>query len=141
MKQNKPLVSIILPTYNGEKYIKKSIESCLNQTYPNIELIIVNDASKDNTAVIVKSFKDSKIKYIKHKYNMGLPNSLNTGFTNAKGNYLTWTSDDNFYDKKAIEKMLNFLKKKKCSFVYCDMYKFDEKNPLKLLNAYMHQIN
>jgi glycosyltransferase involved in cell wall biosynthesis len=124
-----PKVSIILPTYNGENYIQQSIDSCLNQNYKNIELIIVDDASTDKTLEIIKSYKDERIKYLRHETNKGLPQALNTGFARATGEYLTWTSDDNYYANEAIEKMLYFLENKKCSFVYCDYYKFKDENP------------
>jgi len=124
-----PKISIVLPTYNGMKYIQKSIDSCLNQTYKNIELIIVDDGSTDDTPEIIKSYRDKRIKYLRHKKNKGLPYALNTGFSNATGEYLTWTSDDNSYDEKAVEKMLTFLGNRKCQFVYCDFYRFDGKNP------------
>ena len=121
-----PKVSIVLPTYNGAKYIRQSIDSCLNQTYKNIELIIVDDGSTDETPEIIKSYQDERIKYLRHDKNRGLPNALNTGFANATGEYLTWTSDDNYYDEEAIGKMLSFLIDKNCSFVYCDYYVFKE---------------
>jgi glycosyltransferase involved in cell wall biosynthesis len=119
-------VSIVLPTYNGSRYLRQSIDSCLKQTYKNIELIIVDDGSTDGTPAIIKSYKDKRIRYIKHKENRGLPHSLNTGFTYATGAYLTWTSDDNLYAEKAIEIMLSFLKDKKLEFVYCDFYLFEK---------------
>ena len=112
LNQGSPKVSIVLPTYNGAKYIRQCINSCLNQTYNNIELIIVDDGSKDETPDIIKSYKDERIKYIMHARNLGLPYALNTGFRNAVGEYLTWTSDDNYYTKKAIETMLSFIKDK-----------------------------
>ncbi len=128
MKNEK--VSIVVPTYNGSKYLRQSIDSCLDQTYSNIELIIVDDGSTDETSEIIKSYQDERIKYIKHNENMGLPNALNTGFKNSSGSYLTWTSDDNYYDKEAIKEMISFLKIQGCSFVFCDYYKFkDEKSP------------
>ena len=122
-------VSIVLPTYNGAKYISKSIDSCLNQTYKNLELIIVDDGSSDKTPEIIKSYKDERIKYIKHEKNKGLSHALNTGFANATGEYLTWTSDDNYYADSAIEKMLSVLRTKECDFVYCDFYRFRDENP------------
>jgi glycosyltransferase involved in cell wall biosynthesis len=121
-------VSIVLPTYNGAKYIRKSIDSCLNQTYQNIELVIVDDGSIDETSEIIKSYKDERIRYLRHEKNEGLPKALNTGFTNTTGEYLTWTSDDNLYVEDAIEKMLFFLKHKNCLFVYCDFYQFQDDN-------------
>jgi len=103
------LVSVILPTFNGARYLRESIESCLEQTYTNIEIIIVDDCSTDATASIVKSYDDHRIKYIRHNENKKLPSSLNTGFANASGEYLTWTSDDNYYVQTAIEEMVHFL--------------------------------
>jgi glycosyltransferase involved in cell wall biosynthesis len=118
-----PKVSIILPTHNGAKYIRKSIESCLNQTYKNIELIIVDDGSTDETPEIIRSFKDERIKHFRHKKNAGLPNALNTGFANSHGEYLTWTSDDNYYLATAIEELLAFLRKNSdVDFVYADYW-------------------
>lgn len=128
MKETWPKVSIVLPTYNGTKYIRQSIDSCLNQTYKNIELIIVDDGSTDGTPEIIKSYKDERIKYLRHEKNKGLPHALNTGFARAIGEYLTWTSDDNYYTKEAIEKMVFFLRDKNCSFVYCDFYRIKDNN-------------
>lgn len=122
-------VSIVLPTYNGARYIRQSIDSCLTQTYKNIELIIVDDGSTDETPEIIKSYEDKRIKYLRHKKNKGLPSALNRGFARASGKYLTWTSDDNYYAEEAIEKMLNFLIEEDCLFVYCDFYTFEDDNP------------
>jgi glycosyltransferase involved in cell wall biosynthesis len=106
-----PLVSIVLPTYNGSKYISQSIESCLQQTYSNFELIIIDDCSTDNTPEIVHSFaqKDNRIKVIRNEKNKKLPLSLNTGFEIASGKYFTWTSDDNYYAPAALEEMIKVL--------------------------------
>jgi glycosyltransferase involved in cell wall biosynthesis len=117
-------VSIILPTYNRAKYIHKSIESCLNQTYNNIELVVVDDGSADNTKEAVASCKDPRIKYIRHEKNLNLPNALNTGFAAASGAYLTWTSDDNYFAPEAVEAMHEFLVENKHDFVYCDIFLF-----------------
>lgn len=121
-----PKVSIILSTYNGAKYIRQSIDSCLNQTYRNIELIVVDDGSRDGSFEIIKSYDDKRMSYICHEKNMGLPCGLNTGFKKATGDYLTWTSDDNLYAENAIEKMLNFVESKDCEFVYCAYYRFKD---------------
>ena len=104
------LISIILPTYNGEKYIRESIDSILNQTYKNWELIIVNDCSTDQTPTIVDEYatKDSRIKIINNAMNLKLPKSLNIGFKEAKGEYYTWTSDDNIFKPTALEVMALF---------------------------------
>lgn len=128
MKEKLLIVSIVLPTHNGARHIRQSIDSCLGQTYKNIELIIVNDGSTDNTNDIVLSYDDKRIRYYEHKRNMGLPHAINTGFANANGDYFTWASDDNFYNNNAIEKMYAFLQEKNCSFVYCDYFKFNDNN-------------
>lgn len=119
------LVSIILPTYNGKDFLSKSIESCLNQTYQNIELIIVNDCSTDTTEQIIDSYTDSRIKYIKNETNERLPKSLNIGFKNASGDYLTWTSDDNFFDVNAVEKMVSALESQKVDLVCAPYFTID----------------
>lgn len=115
-------VSIILPTYNGSKYIRQSIDSCLNQTFKNFELIIVDDCSTDNTPEIIKSYADPRIRYIRNQNNQRLPRSLNIGFAQARGEYLTWTSDDNEFLPTALEEMLLFLQKHpEIDFVYADV--------------------
>lgn len=119
------LVSIVLPTYNGKDFLRKSIESCLNQTYTNIELIIINDCSIDATEQIILSYTDSRIKYIKNETNQRLPKSLNIGFENALGDYLTWTSDDNFFDIRAVEKMVLELESQKVDLVCASYFTID----------------
>lgn len=106
-----PKVSIVLPTYNGEKYIRESIDSIINQSFADWELIIVNDCSADRTFQIVHEYEkqDKRIKVIDNMKNEKLPESLNIGFRNAVGKYLTWTSDDNVYLPCAIEKMAYYL--------------------------------
>lgn len=103
-----PLVSIVLPTYNGSRYLDASISSCLDQTHGNIELIIVDDCSTDATPDIIRAraAQDTRIRPITHETNKRLPGALNTGFSHARGEFLTWTSDDNLYRRDAIERML-----------------------------------
>lgn len=116
-------ISIVLPTYNGEKYIRKSIESILGQTYTNWELIVVNDCSTDNTLKIVEQYmlKDSRIRLISNETNQKLPRALNIGFKKATGEFLTWTSDDNIYFRSAFETMTDELKANKdIDLVYCN---------------------
>lgn len=106
-----PKVSIVLPTYNGEKYIGGSIDSILCQDFEDWELIIVDDCSTDRTPGIVDSYaeKDKRIKVIHNKKNQKLPEALNIGFREAEGAYLTWTSDDNQYRPNAISAMYGKL--------------------------------
>ena len=115
-----PLISIVLPVYNGEKYLETSINSCVEQTYRNWELLIIDDGSTDRSAEIAKKYEaiDSRIHYFKNEKNLKLPKALNKGFSLAKGEYLTWTSDDNFYRPEALEKMLFELQKNNSQFVF-----------------------
>jgi glycosyltransferase involved in cell wall biosynthesis len=120
-------VSIILPTYNGSKYIKQAIDSCLCQTYSNIELIIVDDGSTDETPELLRTYKDDRIKIIAHVKNEKLPKSLNTGFSASSGEFLTWTSDDNLLKKNAVETLVDYLvKHPEVDFVYTDHMIIDD---------------
>ena len=112
-KSRKPLVSIVLPVYNGEKYLAQSIESVRWQTLQEWELIIVNDGSTDGSADIIKKYAelDNRIRVINNGKNKNLPASLNIGFAAARGKFLTWNSDDNMYLPQALEKMASFLQK------------------------------
>ena len=123
-----PKVSIVLPSYNGEKYIRQSIESVINQTFTDWELIIVNDCSSDRTREIVGEYssKDKRISLINNDVNQKLPKSLNIGFRVAKGEYLTWTSDDNMYETNALDEMTAYLDVHiDCMFVCSDMRSID----------------
>ena len=104
-----PLVSIVMPVYNGSNYIRESLGSVLAQTYKNIEIIIVNDGSKDNTEEIVKSYKDERIRYFK-KENGGVATALNLAIKKSKGEYISWLSHDDVYYPDKIEKQINALK-------------------------------
>lgn len=126
-----PIISIVLPTYNGSKYIRTSIDSCLNQSFSDFELIIVNDCSTDNTAEIIEAYaaKDSRIKIIHNEHNKKLPLSLNTGFDIARGKYHTWTSDDNYYAPNALEQLANMLDQdSSIGFVYTDYMIINDAN-------------
>ena len=106
-----PLVSIILPVYNGERFLKASIDSVIAQTFCNWELLILDDSSTDSSPEIAKEYarKDPRIVYFHNDKNLKLPNNLNKGFSLAKGEFLTWTSDDNMYRPPALEKMVTAL--------------------------------
>lgn len=125
---NQTLVSIVLPTYKRAHVLPHAIESVLTQTYPNWELIIVDDNSPDNTADVVSFYRDPRIRYHRNQPNLKLPRALNNGFSLARGNYLTWTSDDNLYAADAIAKMVERLQAGGCDFVYADCYLFSEQN-------------
>jgi glycosyltransferase involved in cell wall biosynthesis len=117
-----PLVSIIIPVYNGAKYVNEAIDSCLNQTYRNIEIITVNDGSNDNekTANILKSY-GSKIKYFS-KENGGVSSALNFGVSKAQGDFIVWLSHDDKFDMRKIELEIKAVKGKRNikTIVFCN---------------------
>jgi glycosyltransferase involved in cell wall biosynthesis len=108
---DQPVVSIVLPTHNGARFLRESIDSCLAQVYRSLELILVDDASTDATPDILAEYmrRDSRVFTIRNEKNLRLPQSLNVGFSRARGRYFTWTSDDNRYRPHAIKTMVYML--------------------------------
>ena len=106
----KELISIIINIYNGQDYIQKCLDSIINQTYQNLEIIIVNDGSTDNTLEICKSYQDPRIKIITTK-NQGLSLSRNVGIKAATGNYLYFVDVDDFIELDTIEYLYKLIKK------------------------------
>ncbi|MGL4387813.1 MAG: glycosyltransferase family 2 protein [Brevinema sp.] len=106
-----PKLSVIIPVYNVEKYLKECIDSIINQTYKNIEIIIVNDASPDNSEQIIREYenKDSRIVSIKHTHNLGLGGARNTGITYAKGEWIYFIDSDDWLDLNCFENMIKLL--------------------------------
>ncbi|CVK16281.1 Glycosyl transferase family 2 [Apibacter mensalis] len=106
-----PLVSIIIPTYNVEKYIEQGIDSLLNQTYSNLEILIIDDCSTDNTPAILekKYTKNKKIKIIEKSENLGPANSRNIGIQQAHGKYIALLDGDDYYAVDKIEKQVQVM--------------------------------
>jgi glycosyltransferase involved in cell wall biosynthesis len=104
-----PKVSIIIPVYNVEDYLEKCLDSVINQTLKEIEIIIVNDCSPDNSERIILEYmkKDNRIKYIKHKKNLGAGGARNTGIKNATAKYIGSVDSDDWVDKDMFEKLYN----------------------------------
>ncbi len=111
MDTDNPLVSVILPTYNRGYIIERAIKSVLNQTYKNLELIIVDDGSTDNTEEIVKSIEDKRIIFLKHKKNKGASSARNTGIKNSKGEYISFIDSDDVWFPLKLEKQINIFRK------------------------------
>ena len=114
----KNLISVIIPTYNRAHLIKRSATSVLNQTYVNLELIIVDDGSTDNTEDVVKSIGDNRIIYIKQQ-NQGACAARNNGITHAQGDYIAFQDSDDVWHENKLEKQLNTLKQKNADMVVC----------------------
>ena len=105
------LVSVIIPCYNGEKFIGEAIESVINQTYQNLELIIVNDGSTDNSKEIIDKYRtDQRIKYVQHDANKGIAKTKNTGIRLARGDYLAFLDHDDVWLPNKLEMQVNCFK-------------------------------
>lgn len=122
-------ISVVIPVYNGEKYLEEAIRSVLQQTFQNFELIVVNDGSTDRTKEIIEKYinLDKRVRAINNEKNLKLPGSLNEGFRAAQGRYYTWTSDDNIFLPNAFKEMFEYLEKNvEIGMVYCDYASVDE---------------
>ncbi len=119
--EKKPLVSIVIPVYNGANFVKEAIDSALAQTYHNTEIIVVNDGSNDNGATreVALSYGDN-IRYIE-KENGGVSSALNAGIKQMKGTYFSWLSHDDMYTPEKIERQVNHLKRQKKCVAFCFM--------------------
>lgn len=118
-------VSVIIPTYNREKYVKKCLESILNQTLKDIEIIIVDDGSQDNTKEIVNSYKDKRIKYI-YKNNTGIGDTRNKGISLSRGEYIAFVDIDDYIDELMLEKMYKKANKDDLDIVICNYIEINE---------------
>ena len=114
-----PLISVVMPLYNHCKYLNEAVNSILNQTYSNIELIIEDDGSTDGSSEIAKKFADkhSNVTYM-YQQNGGTGVALNNGFSMAKGKYGTWVSSDNVYYPKMLKTFVDFLESYNVSYVF-----------------------
>ena len=119
------LVSIIMPSYNTAQYIAETIQSVINQTYQNWELIIVDDCSTDNTDIVVGEIHDSRIRYIKNKKNSGAAISRNRALRLAKGRWVAFLDSDDLWKSEKLEKQIQFMKNNKCYFSYTNYEEID----------------
>ena len=118
------MISVIIPTYNREKTIRKSIESVLNQTYTDFELLIVDDGSKDNTKEIVEQYEDERIRLISYAPNQGAAHARNIGILNAKGAYIAFHDSDDLMRSDRLERQLKFLKEQEADFVFARVHEY-----------------
>lgn len=125
------MISVVLPVYNGEKYVEEAIQSILDQSYKEFELIIVDDCSTDRTPEIIMKYMslDNRVRTINNKVNCGLPKSLNIGFETCKGEYYTWTSDDNILKENMFERLVYEIENNNADIVFamCDIIDKDGK--------------
>jgi glycosyltransferase involved in cell wall biosynthesis len=124
-----PLVSIVIPVYNGEKYIQKAIDSVLNQSYSKIELIVLDDGSKDDTLNIIKKY--NHLLYWETHSNMGQANTLNKGWQYAKGEILSYLSADDLLMSNAVSTSIKYLKlNPDVVLTYCDFNLIDPQSKI-----------
>lgn len=109
MRNFHPLVSIVIPVYNGSNYIQSAIDSALGQDYDNIEVIVVNDGSTDNTDEIIKNYGNKITYYLKE--NGGVSTALNLGIRSAHGEYISWLSHDDYYLPNKVSRQIEELNK------------------------------
>ncbi len=123
----KDLVSIITPLYNGEKYVGKTIESVMAQSYPDWEMIVVNDGSKDNSEAIVLEYasKDPRIKYVKQE-NGGSASARNNGIRRAEGQYIALLDADDLWEPDFLKKQIAFMREKGGCLVHGSYKRIDE---------------
>lgn len=116
-----------MPSYNSESYIAESINSVINQTYKNWELIIIDDCSTDNTTSIVNSFKDERIKLIINTENLGAAKSRNKGIEAASGRFIAFLDSDDLWHKEKLKRQIEFMEKNKYIFTYSNYNQINEK--------------
>lgn len=124
------LVSVVIPTFNRERTLSRAIDSVINQTYQNWELIIVDDRSSDNTSKLVQEYmqKDKRIKYIKNTFTKGPAGARNKGVKESKGEFIAFLdSDDEWLDIHLLEIMDEFEKNPDIDWIYSDAKKVDGK--------------
>lgn len=160
-----PLISVVIPVYNTAPYLEKCLDSVVKQTYQNLQVIIINDGSTDNSAEICQKFtnKDNRIEFI-NKQNEGVSIARNIGIEKSKGEWIYFLDSDDFIDLNMFEYLIETAFKKECDIIqfgirsfknkqlvserlpsnnkeYTDLKKFIEENQLKPISACLHFIN
>lgn len=129
------LVSVIMPSWNTGKFIAESIQSVIDQTYENWELIIVDDCSTDNTDEVVAKFTDKRIRYFKNEKNSGAALSRNRALREANGEWIAFLDSDDLWNPDKLEHQINFMNKHGYTLSYTEYEKIDEES--KPLNIYV----
>lgn len=125
-----PKLSIIIPVYNVENYLRRCLDSVINQTFKNLEIIIINDASPDNCQEIIDEYqkKDKRIIPIINEKNLNLGLTRNVGIERATGNYITFVDSDDWLEKEMYEEMMNLILKSEADIVECNFRATNDKN-------------
>lgn len=128
-----PLISVITPAYNAERFIQETIQSVLDQTYSNWEMIIVDDCSTDRTVELAKSYseKDNRIKVIQLEENSGSAVARNVAMANASGTYIAFLDSDDLWFPEKLEKQLHFMQEKDIAFSFTKYVRMEEDGTIK----------
>ena len=124
---NKPLVSVVIPAYNAEKLVGITLDSVINQTYKNLEIICVNDCSKDDTLSVLNDYakKDNRIKVLTNEKNSGVATTRNNALKVATGEYIAFVDADDVWDLTKIEKQINFMQENNYKLTYTSVQFID----------------
>lgn len=127
--KNSILISVVMPNYNGHRFIEQAIDSVLSQTYKNFELLVVDDCSKDDSLSLIKqkAQSDNRIRVISLEHNAGVANARNVGIKEAKGEYIALLDNDDLWTEDKLERQL-VLARKGADIVYCSYDFIDEQN-------------
>jgi len=141
MPEKNPTVSVIIPTYNRAHLIKRAIQSVLNQTYQDFEVIIVDDGSTDNTEKVVKSFNDPRIRYIRHEKNKGAAAARNTGIKAAKGKFIAFQDSDDEWLPEKLEKQMKVFEtaSAKVGVVYTGFWRIENNKKIYIPFSWVKQ--
>ena len=136
------LVSVIMPSWNTGKFIAESIQSVIDQTYENWELIIVDDCSTDNTDAVVAKFTDKRIRYFKNEKNSGAALSRNRALREARGEWIAFLDSDDLWNPDKLEHQINFMNEHGYTLSYTEYEKIDEgSKPLQIYVSGPEKVN
>ena len=128
MQKKENLISVIVNCYNGEKFLKNCINSILNQTYKNFEIIFLDNNSSDQSVKIIKEFASPKIKIFQNQNYLKLYEARNLAIKKSEGNFITFLDTDDWWDKDKLQKQLDeFLLNREISFTYSNFFNFFRK--------------
>ncbi|MDO5728176.1 MAG: glycosyltransferase [Actinomycetaceae bacterium] len=125
---SQPLVSVVVPVYNVEDYVSTCVDSLLSQTYPNLEILLVDDGSTDKSGSIIDTFSDPRLRVF-HQENGGLSSARNFGLEHANGEFLCFVDSDDVVREDFVESMLNVALVNDCDLVICDLIGFVDEQP------------
>ena len=140
---NFPLITILIPVYGHENLLKDSLNSSINQSYKNLEILVISDGSKKINTIknIIEMSKDNRVKLIKNTKNLGVASVLNQGINISKGKFISWLSHDDIMDADKIKIQYEFLKEKKAKIVYSNFILFNNEYKKNIKSINLNKFN